>query len=233
MNAEAPTLLTLPGLDGIGDTADEFVSRLGGRVRPVRVSYPARPHLSYRELARYVLDRCPPTGPVILLAESFSTAVAVAVAALRPPGLLGLVLVTPMFGTRPRLPLRTALRFYPRRAPALRPPTFALRWLLLGGCPRSSAAALARCAARADPRVMLERLRYYLTEPAGDDPAGVGVPVLAIRASRDRILERAPPPRRPNVEWATVDAPHLVLAAAPATAAELVAGFVARACEGG
>lgn len=226
---DRPALLMLPGLDGLGTTSGPFLEHLGNQLRAVRVSYPDRPHLSRIELANYVLARWPADGPVIVLGESFSTAVAVGVAAARPPRLAGVVLVTPAFAARPRWLPRTAVRLYPRWAPVVSPPAFALRWLLLGGS--ADATELTHAVGRSDPRVLLARLREYLADPAADDPAGVGVPVMAIRAGRDRLLSAGSPEPRAGLEWVTVDAPHLVLAAAPAAAAELVAGFASRVCD--
>jgi pimeloyl-ACP methyl ester carboxylesterase len=140
------------------------------------------------------------------------------------------VLVTPSFAATPRWWVRTAINLHPRWLPAVRPPGFVLRRLLLNGSGGEAGAALTRAAAEADPRVLLNRLREYVNDPAADDPAEVGVPVLAVRGTRDRVLGRGAACDRPNVMWAELDAPHIALAAQPAPAADLVAAFAARVC---
>ncbi len=223
-----PLLVLLPGLDGFGTTSGPFVQCLGPRLRTHCVTYPPTPYLTRTELARHVLDQWPVCSePIILLGESFSTAVAVQLALARPSQLAGLVLVTPSFANRPRWSVRTLARGYPSWLPAFAPPGFALRWLLLNGRNDEPAAQLLRGVARSDSRVVLSRLKEYLGHPTADDPAEVAVPVRAIRAQRDRLLKSGTPTLRAGLEWLEADASHLVLADAPARAAEVVADFAA------
>jgi pimeloyl-ACP methyl ester carboxylesterase len=220
---QAPCLLILPGLDGAGGTTGPFVELLGNRVQAVRVTYPRSESPSRAELARAVLGDWPAERPVVVLGESYSTAIAVAVAAARPPRLAGLILVAPSFASPPR----RLFRLFAHIVPPVHPPAAVLRWLLLG---RHSAIAdpLTRAVARVPARVLRARLREYLADPTADDPVAVDVPVLALRATRDRLLSAATPEDRPGVEWVTLDAPHLVLGAVPAIAADVVAAFVSK-----
>ncbi len=218
-----PTLLMLPGLDGTGHTTDWFVECLGVRVRPVRLTYPNDRYRSRAELAQLILDDWPSEGPVVVLGESYSAAVAVAVGAARPPGLAGLVLVTPSFVAPPR----QLLRFLAPFLPPLRPPPAILRWLLLNDL--MAAADLLSIAVACTPsRVLRARLREYLADPSADDPFSVSVPILALLARRDRLLRPAKLQFRPGIEWISFDSPHLVLAAVPLEAADAVAKFVNR-----
>ncbi len=218
-----PSLLLLPGLDGTADTNAPFLEALGDRLHSVSLTFSEAPSLSRADLARTVLADWPASRPIVIVGQSFSTAVAVAIAAERPPGLAGVVLVTPSFAASPRWPLRYLAPFLP----PLRPPRPALRWLLLGERGRA-ADLLAGAVERASPRVVRDRLREYLTDPTADDPAGLEVPVLAIRAAHDRLLWARPSPTNPGVEWVTLKAPHLVLAAAPAAAAAVIVEFANR-----
>lgn len=218
-----PTLLMLPGLDGTGHTSDWFVECLGVRVRPVRLTYSNDRYRSRAELAQLILDNWPREERVVVLGESYSAAVAVAVGAAQPPGLAGLVLITPSFVAPPR----QLLRFLAPFIPPLSPPPAILRWLLLND--HIAAAGLLSMALACTPsRVLRTRLREYLADPSADDPLAVAVPILALLARRDRLLRPATIQRRPGIEWISFDSPHLVLAAVPLEAADAVAEFVNR-----
>lgn len=69
----------------------EFTSKL--KARSVIVSYPPDQSLGYRDLAHLVRSRLPKDEPFILLAESFSGPIALALAADPPPQLKALILV--------------------------------------------------------------------------------------------------------------------------------------------
>src|SRR5262245_7139152 len=78
-------------MDGSGLLFDEFVSELG--YRSIIISYPTDEPLRYEELEQHVRRRLPTDEPLILLAESFSGPLAIAIAASPPPQLKAIVLV--------------------------------------------------------------------------------------------------------------------------------------------
>src|SRR4051812_33342049 len=85
-------LVLLPGMDGTGEMFAAFASILGEDVAPIIVRYPQQRTLDYGALVDFVRPQLPTDRPFVLLGEPFSGPVAISLAALRPAGLIGLVL---------------------------------------------------------------------------------------------------------------------------------------------
>lgn len=218
-----PRLLLLPGLDGSGKLFSPLIAALGDAVEAVPVAYPPDRPLTYAQLLDD-LRRCVPDGdrPWFLLGESFSSPLAIMLAATRPPGLAGLILSTG-FARAPRpwlarslAPLAAWHRFCPGPL---------LAWSLFGG--RADAAALD--AVRAElanvaPEVLAARLRAVAEVDAHAALAGLTLPTLALRARRDLIVPAA-------LGGGTVrefDCGHLLLQARAREAASAILDFVRR-----
>jgi pimeloyl-ACP methyl ester carboxylesterase len=82
-------LVLIPGLDGTGDLFAPFVAALAGVDTQV-ISYPPDRSMNYAEHEAHVRERLPEHGEYMLLAESFSGPVGIAIAASAPAGLKGL-----------------------------------------------------------------------------------------------------------------------------------------------
>lgn len=98
-------LVLLPGMDGTGELLSEFAAALAGEFEVATERYPTERSLSYSELESFVRAVCPTSGPFVLLAESYSTPLAIKCAASKPENLEGLVLcagfaTSPMRGWR-------------------------------------------------------------------------------------------------------------------------------------
>ena len=78
-----PTLVLLPGMDGMGEIRAPLVSALAPRLRVVALSYPQDRPLGYAELTQIVLDRLPP-GRLVMLGESFGGPIAIRIANEQP-----------------------------------------------------------------------------------------------------------------------------------------------------
>src|ERR1035441_7647633 len=92
MSVAMPKVVLLPGLDGTGWLFKDFADALPREFGREVVRYPADRNLSYAELAPFVWASLPASGPFVLLAESFSTPLAIQCVAANPPNLKGLVL---------------------------------------------------------------------------------------------------------------------------------------------
>ncbi len=97
-------LFLLPGMDGTGTLFGPFVEALPEGFKGMPVAYPVDRPLSYSELAELVRKRLPVSESFVLLAESFSTPIAIQIAAENPPGLKAVILVAG-FATSPTLSL--------------------------------------------------------------------------------------------------------------------------------
>ncbi|WP_437670362.1 alpha/beta fold hydrolase [Sorangium sp. So ce131] len=229
-------LLLLPGLDGTGALFEPFVSALSALsadIAPEVVRYPADRALDYDALEALVAERLPARGPYVLLGESFSGPLALRLACRRPGGLVGVVLVA-TFVTNPVWLVPSLARhlvgpwLFRRRAPE-----FVSRHYLVGA--GASAAWIERVAANVetvDPAVMAARVREVLSVDARALLQRCAVPLLYLGAAGDALV----PPRvlreicrlRPDLECATVDAPHLVLQLAPEASAQAIEVFLRR-----
>ena len=101
-------LVLLPGMDGTGELFSPFAAALAGEFEIATVRYPTEQCLSYSELKGFVRAACSTFGPFVLLAESYSTPLAIKYAASNPENLEGLVLCAG-FATSPMLGWRRSL----------------------------------------------------------------------------------------------------------------------------
>jgi len=84
-------LILLPGLDGTGELFAPFIEALGGFTTEV-VSYPPDRAMSYAEHETFARAKLPSDEDYVLLAESFSGPVGIAIATATPARLKGLIL---------------------------------------------------------------------------------------------------------------------------------------------
>jgi pimeloyl-ACP methyl ester carboxylesterase len=228
----APRLVLLPGLDGTGDLFDALIDALGREIPSTVVHYASPPLMRYAECRAAVMAQLPRDEPYILLGESFSGPVAVAIAASRPLGLCGLVLCA-SFITSPRRSLRR-FRSFIRFMPLHGAPQWAANFVL---CGKFGDAALRRRIAQTTAGVPQHVLRTRLQEVALVDASEhlrkVTVPILYLRATHDRLVPRSSADRiarlSPRVRIVDIEAPHLLLQCAPRESAQVITSF-AREC---
>jgi pimeloyl-ACP methyl ester carboxylesterase len=222
------TVVILPGMDGTGIELADFVAALAPELDAIVVTYPNDRPMDYAGHQAVARARLPVDRQFVLLGESFSGPIAISIAASAPQGLIGLVLCA-TFARNPRPGLawlRPLVRFLPTRVPASVP-----CWLLLGrfSTPRLRH-AIARVLAELAPDAFRARLTSIIDVDVAAELVKVRVPVLYLRATRDRLV----PPRvfeeisRTNqlAQSADVESPHLLLQTAPAVAARSVKNFV-------
>lgn len=221
-------LVLLPGMDGTGDLFAPFIDALEGWPTTV-IAYPPDRELDYPGHEAHARARLPQDQDYVILAESFSGPVGIALAASRPRGLRGLVLcvsfaVNPLPGLAFMKPIVGAL-------PAAKPPAaLAAPWLYgaraTPGLRRAHAAAMSKVSARA--------LRARAVAALGVDHRPllrrVEVPMLYLLARRDRLVPRAAARAilevRADVELVEFDAPHFLLQTEPGACAAAVRRFV-------
>jgi len=222
------TLVLLPGMDGTGTLFKPFIAALGEEFRVRVVSYPVADALGYGELEAHASQSLPNSGHFILLGESFSGPIAVAIAASRPPGLVGVVLCS-TFVRNPR-PVFGPLRHLASLLPVKLAPFSVLGTLLLGRFSTPALrAALATAMALVSARALRARLHAVLGLEVSSQLRAIDVPMLYLLARHDRIVPVSALKHiqhiAPSVLVAAIEAPHFLLQAAPAEAAQAVASF--------
>jgi pimeloyl-[acyl-carrier protein] methyl ester esterase len=223
-------LILLPGLDGTGELFAPFVEALGGFETQV-VSYPPDRAMSYAEHEAFARAKLPPDDDYVLLAESFSGPVGIAIAATAPPRLKGLILCG-SFASNP-LPVFGPLSRLMGALPAVRVPSALVApWLYAGrGTPelrRLHAQAMSRVA----PSTVNARVAAILAVDYRALLRRIEVPMMYVRATADRLIPaaagRAILQLRPDVEMFEIDAPHFLLQTEPVRCAAMVLGFTHR-----
>jgi pimeloyl-[acyl-carrier protein] methyl ester esterase len=179
-------VVLLPGMDGSGWLFDEFVSEL--KCKTMVISYPTDRPLGYEELEHHVRSVLPSDEPLVLLAESFSGPLAIALAANPPPQLKALVLVC----TFARLPVPSfALLWFKAIGllPLWRAPTFLASRMLLGRFRAEAKEAVLRRAIEAvTPQTWRARLNAVLSADKTSSLCRIQLPLLYLRASEDRVV---------------------------------------------
>lgn len=223
-------LVLLPGLDGTGELFSEFVAALAGEFETEAVRYPAGQCLSYAELEDFVQAACPISGPFMLLAESFSTPLAIKYAASNPEHLEGLVLcagfaTSPVRGWRQLLGRLLAPLVF--RVPL--PNLAAMLWLVGPDAPPSLLAAVRSAVSSVQSKVLAARLRAVLGCDVRAELGQVAVPILYIQAKQDRLVRASCLEElrriKPQMAVTVLEGPHLLLQREPRRAAEVVAAF--------
>ena len=88
----AKHLVLLPGLDGTGQLFSDFVAALPNTISATTVTNPAKEILPYSDLCPLVSAATPECESFVLLAESFSSPLAVGFTASKPLSLAALII---------------------------------------------------------------------------------------------------------------------------------------------
>ncbi len=228
MNWTNTTLVMLPGLHGTARLYEPALAMEWGGMPTVAVALPSQGAQDYEALAKS-LSPSLPAGDLVLLAESFSTPLAMLLAAKDLPRVKALVLVSgfcssPQPGGIGWLPLQPIF--------SLTPPVFLLKQFLTGeDASPDLLAALTHTADRAPAATLAERVRVVLAFREEDCPDLAGLPVLLLQARQDRVipwdaqsqLERHFPAAA--CHW--IDGPHLLMQTRGQECREAVLGFLA------
>ena len=219
-------------MDGTGELFADFVRALPAGLETEVVTFPRTETRTYSQLKELVQTACPKFEPYVLLAESFSTPLAVACAASNPHNLKGLILCAG-FVADPVSPwLRSVIPLSPFLF-AARLPAFAIKWLLVGkDAPGSLVSAVRSAVSSVQPNVLSDRIRSISTCDMRNELSKLSVPILYIQASMDRLIGPACADEmsalNPRVTLSVIEAPHLVLQREPRQAADIVVTFVGR-----
>ena len=224
-------LVLLPGMDGTGNLFADFVKALPSEYEAEIARYPTDVFISYSDLIPIIGSSTPRSEPFVLVAESFSTPLAIRYAATNPPNLKGLVLYA-RFATSP---VRGWRRFFGYlllpilfRFPL---PRFVVALLLVGStAPRELTTAVKSAVSSVQRKVLMDRFRAVLECDARAELTKTTVPVLYVRAKDDRLVPKSCLGEiqriKPLTFVAEIRGPHLILQREPTKTAEVVARFV-------
>lgn len=221
----ASHLVLLPGLDGTGELFAPLLHALDDGFPTSVVRYGAELTFDeYVESAGKALpDQC------VVIAESFSGPVAIALAARHPTKIRGLVLCA-TFAVSPFRTLLRAAKFAPKRLfrPNLLLPSMVNHFCFNGAsiAVRPSPVAVV---STVPPAIIRARLACLATTDVRPLLPRIETPVLYLRASNDRVvssrLSHELTSLLPNVKVGEIDGPHLLLQARPRECAAAITEF--------
>jgi pimeloyl-ACP methyl ester carboxylesterase len=223
-------LVLLPGLDGTGRLFADFLAALPKIFTATVVAYPPDEFLSYDGLGPLVSSAAPKAEQFVLLAESFSTPLALDYAASNPPNLAA-VIVSAGFVFKPiawpQLAKAIARTWFFR----LRAPDSILEYFLVGrGAPRALLQGLRQVLRSVSPEVLSARVREALNCDARNALARITVPLLYIQPTQDKLLVQSCIDEmkriKPDLFIAHVIGPHLLLQREPEKVANIVSKFL-------
>jgi len=218
-------------MDGTGELFSAFIAALPATYSAQVVRYPADRFMSYTELERLVQPELPASEPFVLLAESFSTPMVIALASTNPPNLKALILCagftsSPLQGWRRFVLSLLAPMIF--RAPA---PKLAVRLFLVGSdAPDHLVEAVQAAIRSVRPEVLFSRLNAVLKCDARANLKQISVPILYLQACQDRLVRDTHAQdifdSNPGVTVTQIDGPHLLLQRLPGPTAKLITQFI-------
>jgi pimeloyl-ACP methyl ester carboxylesterase len=235
MQAAQINLILLPGMDGTGDLFAPFIAALNEKTSSVKiniitVSYPLNEVLSYPQLIKLASTHIPLDQPYILLGESFSGPVAIALASQGGNQLKGLILCC-TFARNPRPQLSRVSFMLPTLPMNALTMPIANRFLMANFMNDGVKKMLFSAQQKVSPRVMRARLGAVIGVDYTEKLNSVKVPILYLQAINDYLV---PPSaakyivaQANNVKLVELNAPHMLLQIAPSEAAECVKTFMA------
>jgi pimeloyl-[acyl-carrier protein] methyl ester esterase len=171
--------------------------------------------------------------PFVILAESFSTPLAVKFAAKAPHGLQALVLCAGFVSPPRRGVLSRLARFLAPSLFAFGLPESVCRQFLVGNAaPQSLVDAVRATVSSLSSGVLAHRLRSVLSCEADRELRSVSVPLLYISGDQDRLVTESSLDEvrqgKPDALVASIHAPHLLLQAEPREAVDALVSFLLR-----
>lgn len=224
-------LVFLPGLDGTGISFEPFGAVLPKDIAVCVVRYPADKPLSFEETVCCARDQIPWDEDVLVLAESFSGPVALA--------LIGSGLISPeclvlcsTFARSPRPQVLKALRLLPlERLLKLPVPRLLLKLVVAGGV--ESADLLLglwqRIRVMVTPEVLAHRLKMISRVDVRAFLPGLSIPCLYLQAASDRTIPGSAlfdfMEAVPDLRVRRIPGPHFILQARPRESLEAIQRF--------
>ena len=222
-------LVVLPGMDGSVELLRGFEAALPEGMEAETLWYPADVWMSLGDLAGTLRGSLSVEEPFVLVAESFGVPLAILMAAMDPPNLVGMVLcsgyaTTPLRGWRRALAIDTVGMLAHSSMPG-----FVARYLMVGDkAPGALVQSLIEAVGWVMPKVLAGRVREALHIDVRAELAQVKVPVLYLQPTQDRLVNAACLAEMRAVKEGlvvTIAGPHLLMQAEPALCAEAVVKF--------
>lgn len=224
-----PTVVLLPGLHGTAALFAPLLRAMPADVPRKVIAYPPHRCLCYRDLLQLIEQQLANHDKLILVGESFSSALALRFAQRWPTRVRAVILCVGF--VRPPVPRLLCYLGAPLALVRFPLPAFLLRLFLAG---HDASPQLARETRReifrVRPHVLAWRVLLASTVNAQRALQNCRAPVLAISGRRDRLLGHRAIRRmqrlRPDLKVIELNAPHLLLQTKPGEAWQAIAGEI-------
>jgi len=221
----------LPGLDGTGELFADFIAVLPESWTATTATYPTDRWLSYTALRPFVSAAIPQSERFVLVAESFSTPLAVWYAATNPRNLAAVVICAGFVGSPVRGWSGIVKALTKPWLFRLKPPRTIVEYFLLGqNAPTDLHQKFRRTLRKVKSEVLSGRVQEVVNCDARDDLRRTSVPLLYLEATHDRLLSSSCKEEffhlRPDIQFRSVSAPHLLLQREPQRSATIIMNFI-------
>jgi pimeloyl-ACP methyl ester carboxylesterase len=226
-------LVLLPGLDGTGELFRDLIAALPPGMDVIIVSYSGTGAQSYEELLPIVRDALPKDKLYVLVAESFSSPLAIHLAATHPDHLAGLVLCAGFAASPVSGLIRPLIAVLARQIFLMPVPEWVIRSFLIGEGASNELTGRVKKAVESVPgHVLAERMRTVLTCDVREKLAEITVPMTYLQAAKDRLVWPSSVEiiRRyaPAITTVHIDGPHLILQREPEQSSVAIQLFLSR-----
>jgi pimeloyl-ACP methyl ester carboxylesterase len=217
-------------MHGSGELFSDFMRAMPEPKHINALYYPNEAIWTFEQLLASVQTFVPESDAYYLLAESFSTPLAIQFAATRPANLKGLILCagfasSPVHGWR-----RFLMSLFAPLGFDLRVPKFGMSFLVGPNAPDALVSAVRAAISAVQPRVLVSRARVILACDAREELSQIDVPILYLPAKQDRVVPASCLDEilrfRPDVKVVAINGPHLLLQREPRQAAAAVIEFI-------
>ena len=224
-------LVLLPGMDGTGELFEYLIAELPSEINTIVVAFPNNSVMSYEELTEFVRIQIPKELPYVLLGESFSGPIAIALAANANEKLICVVLSC-TFAVNPR-PLLSKLSFLVPQMEFSDKLINALRILLLSSFRNDQVFDQLKNALH---KISSETMRARLDEVIHVDYLAklteIKVPILYLKGKQDYLVPASASRKilkfSKYVTIVELDAPHLLLQVVAKDAAKLISSYISK-----
>jgi pimeloyl-ACP methyl ester carboxylesterase len=229
LNESVLTLVLLPGIDGTGQLFENLLAALPLEIKSIVVRYPTASVLSYEELITLADMQIPKNIPYVLLGESFSGPIAIALAA-RAGEQLKAVILCCNFAVNPR-PILSTWSFLVPSMKVVDKLLHMLSMLLMSGFKNESVYELLKTTLpNISPEMMRARLDAVIGVNCLAELAKLNLPILYLKGKHDHLVPASA--YKTIVKFAKhltlveIDAPHLLLQIATKEAVEKIHIFL-------